>query len=323
MIAPILILLLLLCSDLFPQDPGFSQFYSNHLYLNPAFAGNPRYKRISMVYRNQWLTRESPYVTYGVSYDMFLHRRESGIGFNLVNDVQGQGAINRLSADAIFSHSIQVAYNAQIRGGIQAGGILLSNNPNALVFPDMISPEGEVVGSTGYAISTRVMPDFAVGFVGEWDNLFGGFSVHHLAQPVELHGAQRVTLPRKYTVHAGYNFSPYRRYIFRNFLTLSPNIIYMQQQNFRRLSLGVYLNRESITAGIWLKQNLTFASHTFVFMAGYSDAKYRFGYSYDFSILKGGLRGINTSTHEVTFGVNLEYKSRVRKKFRYIKCPKI
>ena len=36
------------------QDPEFTQFYANPLYLNPAFAGSARCPRIVMNYRNQW-----------------------------------------------------------------------------------------------------------------------------------------------------------------------------------------------------------------------------------------------------------------------------
>ena len=51
------------------------------------------------------------------------------------------------------------------------------------------------------------------------------------------------------------------------------------------------------------------------------DDQFRFGYSYDFGIYNKGFRGLQTSTHEVTFGWNFEYK-KGKKKFRYIKCPK-
>ena len=38
----------------YAQDPEFTQFYANPLYLNPAFAGTGRCPRIIMNYRNQW-----------------------------------------------------------------------------------------------------------------------------------------------------------------------------------------------------------------------------------------------------------------------------
>ncbi|MDG1036239.1 MAG: type IX secretion system membrane protein PorP/SprF, partial [Crocinitomicaceae bacterium] len=36
------------------QDPQFTQFYANPIYLNPAFAGSNVCPRFSMNYRNEW-----------------------------------------------------------------------------------------------------------------------------------------------------------------------------------------------------------------------------------------------------------------------------
>ncbi|HNV80439.1 MAG: PorP/SprF family type IX secretion system membrane protein [Tenuifilaceae bacterium] len=306
------------------QDPGFSQVYSNQLYLNPAYVGNPFYMRSRLVYRNQWLTTRSPYTTYGVNFDRYFINANSGLGINIVNDRQGQGALNRLAADIIYSYAFQVTYDLLIRGGIQAGGILKSQNASVLVFPDMVDPSGEVVGSPGFAGTTRFVPDFATGVAAEWDIFYGGIAVHHLAEPVESKfGRQKVVLPRKYSAHFGCDINLYKRYLFRKNLYLSPNIIYLQQQDFRQINLGLYLSNHFFTVGLWVRENLSLASHTFVFLAGYHNDEYSVGYSYDFSIIRGGFRGLNTSTHEVTFGKNFKYKTIVRKKIRYIKSPKI
>ena len=45
------------------QDPAFSQFYSNPLYLNPAFAGTNICPRVSLNYRDQWPGIGRTYVT--------------------------------------------------------------------------------------------------------------------------------------------------------------------------------------------------------------------------------------------------------------------
>ena len=36
------------------QDPEFSQFYANPIYLNPAFTGTSALPRVVVNYRNQW-----------------------------------------------------------------------------------------------------------------------------------------------------------------------------------------------------------------------------------------------------------------------------
>ena len=45
------------------QDPQFTQFYANPLYLNPAFAGTVRCPRAVLNYRNQWPALTGTFVT--------------------------------------------------------------------------------------------------------------------------------------------------------------------------------------------------------------------------------------------------------------------
>jgi len=51
------------------QDPQFTQFYANPLYLNPAFAGTARCPRVTMNYRNQWPVLTGTFVITSASYD--------------------------------------------------------------------------------------------------------------------------------------------------------------------------------------------------------------------------------------------------------------
>ena len=61
--------------EVFAQDPTFTQFYANPLYLNPAFAGSNKCPRISMNYRNEWPNLSGNYVTYSASYDKYVNIR--------------------------------------------------------------------------------------------------------------------------------------------------------------------------------------------------------------------------------------------------------
>lgn len=317
------IFLIPFCHYSYGQDITFSQFYSNQLYLNPAFVGNPQYKRVNLTYRNQWLQGNTPYATYGLSYDKYFPANNSGLGFILINDVQGHGAINRASLDLVYSYTVQVAYNFQVKGGLQLGGVYKSQNANSLIFPDMIDPTGEVVGTANFIGQSRFFPDFAAGVAAQWDIFYGGVSAHHLAEPVEVNIENaKIMLPRKYTAYLGCDLSVYKRYILRNTLIISPNIIYIMQGDFYQINVGGQLIRNELAVGIWLKENISFNSSTFMVLAGYQNENYRIGYSFDFSLLSGGFRGIKTSTHEVTFGMNFKYKVKARKKNRHIINPK-
>ena len=69
------------------QDPEFSQFYANPLYLNPAFAGSNNCPRVALNYRNQWPGLSGSFVTQSVSYDQRLgYNKGAGIGFLVTND---------------------------------------------------------------------------------------------------------------------------------------------------------------------------------------------------------------------------------------------
>lgn len=309
--------------SLFGQDPSFSQFFFNHLYLNPAYAGASKYARLGVVYRNQWLYADSPYSTYGVSYDRTIRSIKSGFGVNIINDSQANGVLQRISADLIYAYGVQLTYNSHLRGGIQSSLLVKNQNLNNLVFPDMIDQTGTISGDPGLVGTTKYMYDVGVGLAGDWNIYYGGIVVHHILQPVEarISNGQKAFIPRKYTIHLGCEFNLYKWYRFKEKLLFSPNIIYIHQLDYDQLNIGFYFSKNNIVAGLWVRENIDLKSHTFIFTGGYSNDQFRLGYSYDFSILSGGYRGLSTSTHEVTFGWNFEYKAS-RRKFRYIKCPK-
>jgi hypothetical protein len=56
----------------FGQDPQFSQFYSNPLYLAPSFAGATGGSRLCANFRDQWIALPSTFITYSFSYDHYF-----------------------------------------------------------------------------------------------------------------------------------------------------------------------------------------------------------------------------------------------------------
>ncbi|EMR01654.1 type IX secretion system membrane protein PorP/SprF [Cesiribacter andamanensis] len=54
-------LLLLTSTPLFAQDPQFSQYYANPLYLNPALTGNGSAGRVGVNFRQQWPSIDALY----------------------------------------------------------------------------------------------------------------------------------------------------------------------------------------------------------------------------------------------------------------------
>ena len=82
----ILLLLVLGMQGVKAQDVGFSQFYANPLYLNPAFAGSKVAPRISLTYRAQWPGLVSAFTTVSASYDQYIPDLHGGIGAIVLSD---------------------------------------------------------------------------------------------------------------------------------------------------------------------------------------------------------------------------------------------
>ena len=84
------------------QDPSFTQFYANPIYLNPAMAGSANCPRVSMNHRNQWPNLKGAYITNSISFDKGVEALHGGIGLQVLNDIQGEGALTNTQISFII-----------------------------------------------------------------------------------------------------------------------------------------------------------------------------------------------------------------------------
>ena len=103
------------------QDPAFSQFYANPLYLNPAFAGAaPKgAPRTNLNYRDQWPGIGRTFITTSVSYDTHVDKVGGGLGVLVLNDRSGDGNIQLNSASLIYSYNLPVTRTFAIKAGLK------------------------------------------------------------------------------------------------------------------------------------------------------------------------------------------------------------
>ncbi|MDX1653203.1 MAG: type IX secretion system membrane protein PorP/SprF, partial [Brumimicrobium sp.] len=87
----ICLITMLLSNKANAQDPQFSQFYANPIYLNPAFAGSHGCPRFALNYRNQWPALSGTFVTFSASYDQYFTNISGGFGVIATHDQQGKG----------------------------------------------------------------------------------------------------------------------------------------------------------------------------------------------------------------------------------------
>jgi len=306
----------------FGQDPEFSQFYANQLYLNPAFAGSAICPRIMLNYRNQWPALHSTFVTYNGAYDQYVDLVQGGLGLHIMTDAQGDGTIKTTSADAMYAYTLRVTRGFSLTGGFQASYIQRKLDWNNLIFPDMINELYGVIYGTGETPPKDVSKsyfDFSTGMLGFGSNYYFGFAVHHLAEPIEsFNNSSDAILPRKFTVHFGMKIPIFKQNFKRGELEISPNLLYQRQQDFEQLNFGLYLSRRAVTAGFWLRQNLDFHYDSFIIMLGFVETTYKLAYSYDITISK--LAKETLGAHEISFSYQFPCFKK-NKKWNAIKCP--
>ena len=296
--------------ETFAQDPGFTQFYANPLYLNPAFAGTARCPRVCMNYRNEWPGLYKTYITYSASYDQHFDGLSGGLGMLVTQDRAGDGTLNTLQASAMYSYQLNISREFSMKFGLQGTYHQKSIDWSKLNFGDMIDRRRGFVWNTNEIPGSNKVQrvDLSAGMLGYSKMYFFGFSAHHINQPDEgfITGSR---LPLKLTGHAGAMIQIDKsKHTF-----ISPNILYQRQQDFQQLNLGMYFVKDQIVGGIWYRNQ-----DAFIVLVGFQTDYFKFGYSYDVTVSK--LANVSAGSHEVSLQFQLECKPK-KKKFRTVSCP--
>lgn len=287
-------------TEAFAQDPEFTQFYANPLYLNPAFAGSHTCPRVNLNYRNQWPGISGDYVTYSASYDQYVRDLKGGLGFFVTNDQAGQGTLKSSTVNAVYSWIKPITRKVSFSFGFQASYLTKVLDWSKLTFGDMIDPKRGFVDQTAEQAGPNASHNFDVssGILVYSKKFYAGVAAHHLTEPNESFLGDESKLPRKYTAHAGLMIPVSGR---ESETFVSPNILYRKQQDFQQMNLGMYFMRGSIVAGLWYRNQ-----DSFILLLGLQKDIYKIGYSYDVTVSK--LSNKTAGSHELSFALNFKCK---------------
>ncbi len=308
------VFILITCSAM-AQDPEFTQFYANPLYLNPAFAGSARCPRMNLNYRNQWPALTGTFVTYSASYDQQIEALSGGLGLLVMSDKQGEGTLNSTYASLIYAYQLNVNREFSIRIGFQGTYIQKTVDWDKLTFGDMIDARyGFIYPTQEIRPNTNVnFFDVSTGILAYSSKVYGGVAVNHLTQPEEffIQSAAGSTLPMKITAHLGALLPLSGSRSEETYI--SPNVLYQMQRDFKQLNIGVYIAKAPLVGGLWYRN-----SDSFIALVGLQQGAFKFGYSYDITVSK--LAGASAGSHELSFSVQFPCHPR-KKRFRPVKCP--
>lgn len=302
----ILLLFLTLCgANAFPQDVSFSQFYTNPLYLNPAFAGSIGVPRVALQYRNQWHSFSNAYNTYSAAADFPVEKLRGGLGINFINDALADGAINSYMANAAYSVHLQLSKKFRFNGGLQVGYHQNSLNVNKLVFADGLDPNfGEHTPSGELEYLTdpnHSYIDFSTGVLVYSERVFFGFAAHHLNEPNQSFISDQYSdakLNRKYTAHFGARLPVYLYGHNRKKFDITPQLIIQSQGEFQQINYGMFAAKRGLAAGVWFRQNFGIRYDAVIFLVGFVRKQWQLTYSYDLTV--SGLGGNSGGTSEIS-----------------------
>lgn len=297
------------------QDPLFSQYYVNGIYINPAMNAAKGNSRASMQYRNQRAGENYRYSTYNAALELPFSESNSSLGFMAVNDQTRNNLLNHSAFSLVYAYKFQINHRWLMQTAIQAG-IGQNRLSNDLIFEDQLSLEGATAhrSAENFSDENMIYPDFSSGFTILSKKYYFGAAIHHLNRPnLAFRDSYERNLERKYTFHGGAKFS--KKTPGRMKTYYSPNFIVQIQGESSTVSLGNYFYHNGLTAGLWYRWN-----DALIAGFGYEFNPFRVSYSADFSV---GRYPSAALSHEISLAIRLQSKSNKLKHFNdgLVYCP--
>ena len=273
----------------FSQDPTCSQFYSNPVSLNPAFAGSAACSRACIDYRLQWPNIPGDFKTLSVSYDQYSNTLKGGIGFNYIYDALG--IENNNYANVFYSYNIKLSENLLIKPAVNIG------------FVKRIVDWSEFFPQQHNTIMRRSYFNAGAGALFIYKNLIGGFAVDHLNNP-NVGFFSSSLLPIKFTAHLSYQFN------IKDKFSITPLMIFQKEQNFVQYIPNLLFNISYIKFGVGLRTGLD-NPDSFISMIGFQNKWLSIGYSYDYTISR--LTNASGGSHEISAVMKFNCKNKTGK----------
>jgi type IX secretion system PorP/SprF family membrane protein len=151
------------------QDPHFTQYFDNALFVNPAYAGSKGVMNITGLHREQWVGFEGRPRSTTFSIHSPLTYESVGLGFTLVNDQIGPIQQTMFYGD--FSYSIRFRQkDHKLSFGLKAGVNMINISSNDLATTDPSDPK--LLNN----VRNQINPNFGLGIYYHTPKFFVGLS---------------------------------------------------------------------------------------------------------------------------------------------------
>lgn len=256
------------------QDPQFTQYMFNNLYVTPAAAGIDGVTRFTALHRSQWMGYQSSFgdgaapTSQILTFSTPIYKLKSGFGAYVMHDQLGPQ--NNLEVQAMYAYHLGISDNAKISFGLKLG--LFSQGVNGTYYRYIQNGDNLIVDGK----ESQVRPDVGVGAMLRSEKFYVGIGVNHLTEAQFDFGLDetRGALQKHLNITAGYFYDV-------NFdLQIQPTILVKSDFNEFSFDAGVIATlRNTMWGGLSFRE-LEAAN----VLLGYSflkDKSLKFGYSID------------------------------------------
>jgi len=320
----LLILPFIIIAESFGQDPTFSQFYANALYLSPSFAGATEEYRFALNYRNQWPAVPGVFHTYSISFDKAMTSFNSGIGVLATYDVAGSGDLSTTNIGLLYSYDFNINKQLHIRPGVNFKFYYLGLDIAKLVFNSQLTGSGVTPTITPPPFNNVADVDFATSALVYNERAWAGFTLDHLLAPKTSFYGDNSTVPVKFNMYGGVQVLKKTRLMQKNQEILSVAMNYQRQGRYNQTDIGLYYYKEPLIFGLWYRGIPLITSQAgdaIIGLIGIKTKQLHIGYSYDFTI--SNLISSTGGAHEISLVYEFNNLSlgQQRKRIRAIPCP--
>lgn len=283
------------------QDPLYTQYRSNMISVNPAYAGSRDALTVSLLYRNQWVGIEGAPTTQTISVHGPMFNRNLAFGAAIVNDVIGPTRQTGLYGD--FAGRIKVGSNSYLAGGIKIGFNFFRSGLTDLSLRDQ--------GDQEFSQNTvSVLPNIGAGVYYYGRRFYAGVSTPKIFQnQLYSEGSDEDAIREK------------RHYFFITglILDLSPNLKFKPALLARFVSgaPGSYDLTGSfiISDRLWLGGYYRYEESLGLLVDYNFTTQLKVGYSYDFTLTD--LQQFNSGSHEISLIYDFVFQDKKIKSPRY------
>ena len=299
------------------QDPAYSMYMFNGLFLNPAYAGSREVLNVMGIFRDQWVGVDGAPKTANVSINSPLRRDQYALGLVLNEDKIGLS--NTFTVTPSFAYRLRIK-QSRLCFGVQASLAYYNQNNSGAILNNN--------GDATYAGNQNLfVPNFGFGIYAYGKRYFVGLSAPHLLP---------TSLKDKTTIVTGSNIAAkmYNAYVLTAgyvigkdpaIVKFRPTIMLKYQQglphNIPQIDISpalLFIDRLWVGVTYRTGGDYSYIGQAIIpFIQVKITPQLEVGYSYDAELT--ALRHYTSGTHEIMIGYDFWYDKKRFVTPRYVK----